>query len=237
MNGARRHVATPAELRAQDAAVANIFTEASVSRAQAGDPTTALVCQWVGDVHRVTAALWTRAATHADPYQEFFSLAERVLTAADQVRVDNGATAPALLAELRAAFSRACNDLNVLHVFPAATHLAPFAGQLVELNVLRNQILGGLEADVYVARRLAGAREAGPAAAVRLALEAYVVDVAERAGDVMLLTAAARLVAFELNAPRAGDDRAVLLAAAQRILGPVEWVRAGEYLAAAGWVG
>ena len=230
---ARRHVATPAELRAQEAAVANIFTEASVSRAQLGDPTAALACQWVGDVHRVTAALWTRASVHADPHQEFFSLAERVLTAADQVRVDNGSTAPALLSELRAAFAKACNDMNVPHVFPVATHLTPFTANPVDLNVLRGHILGDQDVEGFVAGRLAAAREAGPATGARLALEAYVVDVAERAGDVMLLTAMARLVALDLNAPPAGDDRAVLVSAAQRILGPVEWVRAGEYLAAA----
>ena len=235
MAAANRHVTSPADLRAHDTAVANIFTEAATSRAQAGDPATALACQWVGDIHRVTAALWARVSAHADPHQEFFSLAEQVLMAADQVPTGNGSTASVLLAELRSAFSQACTMLNVPLVFPAAGHLTPLT-QLVDLNDLRGQVLGGMEPDGYVTYRLTGAHHASPAGMVRMALEAYVVDVAERAGDVMLLTAAARLVAFELNAPRTGDDRAVLVAVAQRILGPIEWVRAGEYLQRAGAV-
>ena len=144
MAAANRHVTSPADLRAHDTAVANIFTEAATSRAQAGDPATALACQWVGDIHRVTAALWARVSAHADPHQEFFSLAEQVLMAADQVPTGNGSTAPVLLAELRSAFSQACTMLNVPLVFPAAGHLTPLT-QLVDLNDLRGQVLGGME--------------------------------------------------------------------------------------------
>lgn len=229
----RRQVATADELRAQSAKVAAIMTEASVGRSQVGDETSALACQWVADVNRVVAALWNRAGVTADPHASFFDLAERVLTAADTVDVAAGAPASVLLAEVRAAFAQACAALNIPLLFPPATHLATLYTP-VDLRSMREQILRGDEESGFVEGRLAQARSAAGPGALRLALDAYLVDVAARAGDQLLLTAAARMIALATAAPPDSADMGQVSDAAQMLLGPVEWVRARPYLVRGG---
>lgn len=229
----RRHVATADQMRAQAAKVAAIMTEASVGRAQVGDATTALACQWVADVNRVMGALWNQAGVTADPHATFFDLAERVLTAADTVDVAAGAPASALLSEVRTAFSQTCMALNIPLVFPPATHLATLYTP-VDLRAMREQILRGTDEAGFVAGRLEQARAASGPTALRLALDAYLVDVAARTGDELLLTAAARMIALAVAAPPDTSDTAQVTQAARTILGPVEWVRAQPYLVRAG---
>lgn len=229
----RRQVATADQMRAQAAKVAATMTEASVGRAQVGDATTALACQWVADVNRVVGALWNRAGVTPDPHAAFFDLAERVLTAANPADVAAGAPASALLAEVRAAFSQACQALNVPLVFPPATHLATLYAP-VDLRSVREQILRGTDTAGFVEGRITQARAATGPGALRLALDAYVVDVAVRTGDDLLLTAAARMIALAFCAPVDTSDMVATTAAAQALLGPVEWVRAQPYLARAG---
>lgn len=209
------------------------MTGASVGRAQVGDATTALACQWVGDVHRVSAALWNRAGVTADPYATYFDLAEKVLTAVDPADVAPGAPASAILAEVRSAFSQECAARNLPLVFPAATHLGTLYTP-VDLRQLREQILRGDDPARFVQQRLEQARTASGATPMRLVIDGYLVDVAARAGDELLLTAAARIVALSYTAPPDTTDAVGVAAAARDLLGPVEWVRAQPYLASAG---
>lgn len=229
----RRQVATADELRAQSAKVAATMTEASVGRAQVGDATTALACQWVADVNRVVGALWNRAGVAPDPHGAFFDLAEKVLTAADTVDVAAGAPALVLLAEVRASFARACAAMNIPLLFPPATHLATLYTP-VDLRAMREQILRGTDPAGFVEGRLAQARTVTGPAALRMALDAYAVDVAVRSGDDLLLTAAARMIALAVVAPTETTDMRGVSATAADLLGPVEWVRAQPYLVRAG---
>lgn len=229
----RRQVATADEMRAQAARLATAMTQASVGRAQVGDASTALACQWVADVNRVIGALWNRAGVTADPHAVFFDLAERVLTAADTVDVAVGAPASAILAEFRAAFYRTCMALHIPLVFPPATHLATLYTP-VDLRAMREQILRDTDEAGFVEGRLSAARSTAGPAALRLALDAYLVDVAARAGDHLLLTATARMIALAAAAPPDSADMGQVAAAAQMLLGPVEWVRVRPYLARAG---
>lgn len=226
-----RHVATAAEHRAQAVAVANMLAEVSVTRAEHGDLPAAVACQWVGDVHRVVAALWGRAAGQSDPHQQFFAMAEQALTAADQVPAREPASGAALIAELRAAFTSACSQLNLPLVFPQAGHIS---SSPVDLTCVRDDVLGGAAPADAVERRLAAARQAGGARGLRLALEAYMVDVAHRTGDDLMLTASARIHALAAAAPADLADVPAVESAGKRILGPVEWVRARPYLARGG---
>jgi len=226
-------VATPAELRAQSGLIANIFTDAAVARAEAGDVNTAVACQWVGDVHRVAAALWGRAGTHPDPYPQFFRLAEQVLVAADRVTSDDGAPALMLITDLRSAFIRACSALSVQLVFPQATHLVGLDGP-VDLARMRDQLLDGRTAAEFVTDRMTGAQQTAGVPALRLSVDAYLVDVADRTGDHLMLTAAARMVALAAAAPANPTDLTGLVAATRRVLGPVEWIRIQPYLRRAG---
>lgn len=229
----RRHVATADQMRAQAAKVAATMTGASVGRAQVGDATTALACQWVADVNRVAAALWNQAGVTPDPHGAFFDLAERVLTAASPADVAAGAPASVLLAEVRTAFRQACAAMNIPLLFLPATHLATLYTP-VDLRAMREQILRGTDEAGFVEGRLSQARQTTGPGALRLALDAYLVDVAARAGDQLLLTAAARMIALAVAAPPDTADMAQVSAAAQMLLGPVEWVRARPYLARAG---
>lgn len=227
-------VGTPAEMRAQETAAAALFARSSVGRADAGDANSAVACQWVSDVHRVSAALWNRAGTAEDPYQEFFALAEQVLTSADRVGVEEGITAAVLVADLRAAFARACVAMNLPLVFPPAPHLAHFTGAM-DLSALRGQILGAMQPEEFVSARIsAGTGFDGEVNALRFALDAYVVDVAARTGDHMMLTAVARIIALNDSAPRSTATLPELVSAARAVLGPVEWVRLLPYLAQVG---
>lgn len=228
----RRQLASSAELRAQATAAAGVFTESSVGRARDGDQNAALACQWVGDVNRVVAALWARAEATADPYSQFFALAEQVLTAADHVAagIDAGRSAPVLIFELRAAFAKACAAADVRLVFPQAPHLTSLRGP-VDLAAMRDKILGGSDPQEFVAGRIASAAAFdGEVNALRFALDAYIVDVATRTGDSLLVTAAARLIALNESAPRETATLTDLTSAAKRILGPIEWVRLQPYL-------
>lgn len=229
----RRQVATADEMRAHAAKVAATLTDASAGRAQVGDATTALACQWVADVHRVAAALWNRAGVTPDPHGAFFDLAEKVLSGASTVDIGAGAPASVLLAEVRAVFSQSCAALNVPLVFPPATHLGTLYTP-VDLRSMREQILRGTDPAGFVEGRLTQARTVRGAAAVQLAVDAYVVDVAVRTGDDLLLTAAARMIALAVTAPADSGDVPAVIAAAQALLGPVEWVRVQPYLVRAG---
>ena len=224
-----RQLATPAQLRTGAAEIANLLTESSAGHARAGEATTAVACQWVADVYRVVSALWAAAGVSPDPHQEFFQLAERVLTAADRVVVVEGACALDVLAGLRGAFTEACAPVNVLVVFPAATHLASLPAP-VQLGALRGQLLGGATPADFVRGRLEAAQATAGVGALRFALDAYLVDVAEHAGDLMMLTAAARIVALNDGAPRDTADVHTLTETAKRVLGAVEWVRLQPYL-------
>ena len=224
-----RQAATPVQLRTEAADIANLLTASSARHARAGEATTAVACQWVADVYRVAGALWATAGASPDPHQEFFQLAERVLTAADRVQIVESACALDVLTELRGAFADACAPVNVLVVFPAATHLASLSTP-VQLGALRSQLLGGVEPADFVRGRLEAARSSAGVGALRFALDAYLVDVAEHAGDVMMLTAAARIVALNDGAPRDTADLDTLTMTARRVLGAIEWVRLQPYL-------
>jgi hypothetical protein len=228
-----RQAATATDLRAQSAAVANILTEASAARALNGDAVGALVCQLTGDVHRVAAALWNRAATLADPHQEFFRLAELVLTAAGRPEAA-GCSASVLVGAVRAAFSEVCAGFGIPLVFPAATHLDALDGP-VDLTGIPVTLLGELTPELFVLGQLSAARaNASEPAAMRAALGAYTVDVAAATGDTAMITAAARMIAVEVGAPRGNADLGRLTATIKRVLGTTEWVRFRPYLRQAG---
>lgn len=226
----RRQVATAEQMRAHASAVAATLGHASVGRAQVGDATTALACQWIADVNRVAVALWNRAGVTADTHAVFFDLAEKVLTAAGDVNVDAGAPAAALLTEVRAAFSQACAALNIPLVFPPATHLGTLYTP-VDLRAMREQILHGATPAEYVAAKLAQARTSPGPVGFRAGVDAYLVDAAARTGDDLMLTAAARMIALSTLPP--ATDASALTAAVRELLGPVEWVRAQPYVAGA----
>ena len=188
------------------------------------------MCQWVADVHCVVGALWNMATVTADPYGRFFALAERVLTAADNVSTDTETPASVLLADVRASFTQAANGLNIPLLFAPATHLATLYSP-VDLRTVREQVLRGADTAAFVDAALDHAEQTSGAAAVRSAVDAYLVDVAARTGDDLLLTAAARMITLGQMAPAGTADPAEVTRAAEALLGPVEWVRAQPYLA------
>jgi hypothetical protein len=206
-----------------------MFTESSIVRAAAGDTDAALACQWVGDVHRVMCALWVQAGARADPHTGFFTLAEKALVAAEVVATEDHSPARVLLAGLRGAFAMACGALNVPLVFPAAPHLDTLTG-VVDLAGARDRLLDGLSAREFVENRLAAARTVTGVDALHLAIDAYLVDVADRAGDELMLTAVARMAVLQDAAPRGGTDLGSLAVAAKNVLGKVEWIRAQQHL-------
>lgn len=225
-----RHVAEPAQLRAHAADVATMMTAASAAAAQVGQVGIAFVCQWTADVHRVVSALWSRAAVSHDPYTDFFTTADRVLTAADPAGLDPDAGPWDALMALRAAMTSACLRLNIPLVFPQASHVVGLPGP-VDLERVRDALLGGSDPRSWVADRLAEAAVASGAQQTRARVDAYLVDAARRTGDDLMVTAAARHAVMNQVAPAGVADQGMVEAAARRVLGPVEWVRATPYLA------
>lgn len=223
---------TAAEQRAQSAAAANLFTEASETRAALGDPEGAIACQWTGDMHRVAAALWTRAGAEADPQGYFFALAQTVLEAA-ATSPHSGSRPSELIVTLRAELARACTGVGAPLVFGSAAHLDPLGGP-VDLDGMRVTLIGAHTPESFVLAQLNAVRAAGPSVALRAALAAYVVDVAAACGDTAMITAVAKLVAVDSLAPRGSAEAGQVKAAAKRVLGSTEWTRLQPYLRRAG---
>ncbi len=223
------HVASAEQRRQHANYAAGVLSAAASRRTSPTDRPIGVSCAWASDMMRVQAALWTRAGAQADPEGTFFTYADRVLRAAASATP----SASGLLERAREAYTGAAMMLNVPLVLPRTEGLSDLTD--VDLTGLPALVTGGRDPSEFVPATVmqAANRNLNPVVRTRMVLHAYLVDVAHRTGDTLMVSAAARLAALDDLTGNLSDPHAILTAAV-RLLGPIEEVRLRPYLRQAG---
>lgn len=217
---------SPTARRSTDNALCEAYSRASAEMALAGRAEEALACQWVGDVHKVMAALWSKAANSNDPTTSFFELASQAMAAADRARpATNASSAAGALSSSRGAWVAAAREMNIPLVFRSAAHLGPLGP--VDLERAGAALTEGLSAGEYLQAR--GATAGGLGRAAQVAVLSYLAQVSDQTGDTARVTALAAWSLMQMQGVRS-DDATEVKRVAREVLGPVGWVRVGPYL-------
>ncbi len=218
MNGVHDDDISAEEIYADLLQRVHVLTPMSVTYAEQGDISNAVLCTWAGDVATVQAVAWERivVVTHS-PQTPFFALGDRLARALrESLERGAGAFASArdLIESMRSRMLEAVDeDLadDIGARFSSLDHLASFEAPTPDrLREACQARLGGLRAGIFIAQRRADAEErmrdaladrvrgdingaiSAAYEADMLTLEAYLVESALAIGDTALLTVQVR---------------------------------------------